>query len=345
MEIYGKLSDGREVKIFTLQNKNGMIAKVSEFGAILTNLMVPDRNGQVQDLTHGYDDLAGWESNNSYFGSTVGRFGNRIANGKFTLDGETYQLATNNDPGGLPCHLHGGLAGFDKVLWKGELNGQEVKLTYVSKDGEEGYPGELTVTITYSLNDDNELTWSAEATTNRATPVNIVHHSYWNLSGDPTTSINDHLLTLNADRYLPTNAGLIPTGEIRSVDETPMDFREPTEIGVRVETPYECLLFGGGYDHAWVLNEDGMRLAAKVEDPKTGRTLELFTDQPAVQFYGGNFLDGQTAGKNGLKYEKRTGLCLETELFPDGPNQPSFPNCILRPGETYRHTMIHRFGW
>lgn len=345
METYGTLKDGREAKLFTLTNKNGMVAKVTEYGAILTSLLVPDREGTVRDVSHGYEDLAGWETNTAYLGATVGRFGNRIAGGEFTLDGETYSLATNNEPGGLPCHLHGGLVGFDKALWKGEAIAGGVKLSYTSPEGEEGYPGALTVTVTYTLNDDNELIWQAEATTTRATPVNIVHHSYWNLSGDPTTSINDHLMMLNAPFYLPTDIGLIPTGEVTSVAGTPMDFREPTEIGKRVEERFQALEFGSGYDHAWVLDGVGMKLAAKVTDPKTGRTLELHTDQPAVQFYGGNFLDGSATGKGGVAYRKRSGFCLETELFPDGPNKGHFPSCILRPGETYRHTMVHKFSW
>lgn len=345
VDSYGTLPDGREVRIYTLTNKNGMVAQVTEYGAILTSLLVPDRDGKVKDVTHGYDDLAGWQTNESYFGATVGRFGNRIAKGQFTLDGNHYQLATNNEPGGIPCHLHGGLVGFDKKLWQGEQIEGGVKLHYTSPDGEEGYPGELRVTVTYTLTDDNELMWKAEATTTQATPVNLVHHSYWNLSGDPTTSINDHLLMLNAPFYLPTDAGLIPTGEVRSVANTPMDFRELSVIGQQLDESFEPLAFGSGYDQAWVLTGTGMRLAARVEDPKTGRTLELLTDQPAVQFYGGNFLDGVTPGKEGIAYPRRSGLCLETQRFPDGPNKSHFPNCILHPGETYRHTMVHKFSW
>jgi len=344
VESFGTLKDGREVKIFTLTNKNGITAKVTEYGATLTNISVPDKDGNIADLTHGYDDLAGWVTNSSYFGSTVGRFGNRIAKGKFTLDDKGYSLVTNNDPGNIPCHLHGGTIGFDKVLWSGEAIERGVKLTYHSKDGEEGYPGNLSVTVIYTLDDKNQLTWKASATTDQATPVNIVHHSYWNLSGDPTTSINDHHLKLNAPFYLPTNAGLIPTGEVKSVEGTPMDFRKPTAIGDRLDSDYESLKFGGGYDHCWVLNGMGMKTAAILKDPKTGRTMEIITDQPAIQFYGGNFLDGKVAGKGGVEYTFRTAMCLETELFPDGPNG-HFPNCILRPGEIYTHTMIHKFSW
>lgn len=353
-EIYGKMPDGREVKIFTLTNKNGMIAKVTEYGAILVSLEVPDKDGKVADLTHGYDTLEGWLTNTSYFGSTVGRYGNRIAHGKFTLDGQEYTLATNNDPGGSPCHLHGGEVGFDKVLWSGEAtenpDSSSVTLTYVSKDGEEGYPGTLTANVTYTLNNQNELIWEASATAEgKATPVNIVHHSYWNLSNDRMSLINDHELTINADSYLPTDIGLIPTGELAPVAGTPFDFTKATAIGARVETENEALKCGGGYDHCWVLRElpkgETVQSAAILHDPKSGRTMEIITDQPGIQFYGGNFLDGSVAGKGGQKYPFRSALCLETQVFPDSPNQPNFPNSILKPGETYNHAMIHKFSW
>ena len=345
-ENYGAMPDGKLVKIFTLINKNGLKAKVTEYGAILVSMEIPDKSGKTADITHGYDSLAGWLTNTSYFGATVGRFGNRIKDGKFTLDGKDYKLATNNDPGGIPCALHGGLKGFDKVLWSGKVaSDKSVEFSYTAKDGEEGYPGNLTVNVTYSLTDDNELKWEAKATTDAPTVLNVVHHSYWNLSGDPKTSINDHILMLNADGFLPTNVGLIPTGKIDPVAGSPMDFTKPTVIGERVDADFEALKFGGGYDHAWVLKKgDGVRLAARLKDPKSGRVMEVSTDQPAVQFYGGNFLDGKVAGKSGVKYAKRSALCLETEGFPDAPNHPSFPSAVLRPGETYRHTMIHKFS-
>lgn len=349
--VYGKMPDGREVKLYTLTNTTGMEAKVTEYGAILVSLKVPDKAGKVADVTHGYDTLEGWLGNSSYFGATVGRFGNRIANGKFTLDGKSYSLVTNNDPGGMPCSLHGGTEGFSKKLWKGEAvytkGGDGVKLTYVSADGEEGYPGVLTVTVTYTLTNANDLVWEAEATTTAPTVINIVHHSYWNLSGDPATSINDHELTLFADQYLATNAGMIPTGEKAAVAGTPMDFTKATVIGERIAADYEALKFGGGYDHAWVLNgtaERALVKAARVRDPKTGRVMSLSTNQPAVQFYGGNFLDGTTTGKGGVKYQHRTALCLETENYPDAPNNPKAPTSVLRPGETYHHTMVHTFS-
>jgi aldose 1-epimerase len=345
-EIYGEMPDGREVKIFTLTNKNGLRARVTEYGAILVSLEAPDNVGEVADLTHGYDTLDGWLTNTSYFGATVGRFGNRIKNGKFTLDGKEYTLATNNEPGGIPCALHGGVRGFDKVLWSGKPVGENaVEFSYLSKDGEEGYPGNLSVKVTYSLNDENELKWEASATTDAPTIINVVHHSYWNLSGDPSQEIKDHILTLNADHYLPTDIGLIPTGEIAPVAGTPMDFTTPSVVGERVDSDFEALKFGGGYDHAWVLNKgDGVRFAARLRDPKSGRMMEIFTDQPAIQFYGGNFLDGSATGKGGVAYAHRTALCLETEGFPDSPNQPEFPSPVLRPGEIYQHTMIHRFS-
>ena len=340
------MPDGREVAIFTLRNANGLCARVTEYGAILVSMEAPDRDGRIADITHGYDTLDGWLTNTSYFGATVGRFANRIAHGKFTLDGREYQLATNNSPGGIPCHLHGGNTGFDKVLWSGTATHDGVEFTYLSKDGEEGYPGNLRVKVTYRLTEQNELIWKAEATTDAPTIVNLAHHSYWNLSGDPNASINHHELMLAADQYLPTDAGLIPTGEIAPVSGTPMDFTTPTAIGARLGADFEPLRLAGGYDHAWVLRNDGnapLRLAARLRDPASGRTMEILTDQPAIQFYGGNFLDGTVAGKGGVKYAHRTALCLETENFPDAPNQPGFPSAVLRPGETYSHTMIHRF--
>lgn len=349
--LYGKMPDGREVKIYTLTNSSGMEAKVTEYGAILVSLKVPDKEGKLADITHGYDTLEGWLGNSSYFGATVGRFGNRIANGKFTLDGKDYALLTNNDPGGLPCALHGGKEGFCKKLWKGEAVSGEgavgVKLTYISADGEEGYPGELSVEVTYTLTDRNELVWEAKATTKAPTVLNIVHHTYWNLSGDPDTTINDHELTLYADHYLPTNAGMIPTGDKAPVAGTPLDFTEAHVIGERIDADFEALKFGGGYDHAWVIEgtKDGDLVeAARLHDPKSGRVMTLATNQPAVQFYGGNFLDGTTTGKGGVKYQHRTALCLETENWPDAPNNPKAPNAVLRPGETYHHKMVHAFS-
>ena len=352
---FGQLSDGREVHIYTLSNRNGVSAAVSDYGATLVSLMAPDREGTIADLLHGYDSVDGYAGpKNPYFGGSVGRFGNRVRDGKFTLDGKAYTLATNNDPGGIPCHLHGGIDGFHRRLWTATPRPHEnaVTFTYVSEDGEEGYPGTLTAEITYQLNDDNELSWTAVATTDAATIINLVHHPYWNLSGDPTSSINDHVLMLPCDRYLPTDAGLIPTGELAPVANTPMDFTQPREIGSRVNQPFEALELAGGYDHCWVLNHpdaNGLALAVRLKDPKSGRVLEIFSNQSAIQFYGGNFLTPEdfqgefASGKGGFAYELRTALCLETENFPDAPNQANFPSATLRPGESYAHSMVYRF--
>lgn len=345
-EIFGQLPDGREVRIFTLSNCHGLVARITEYGAILVSMEVPDSAGNVADITHGYDTLEGWLGNSSYFGATVGRFGNRIRDGKFMLDGREHMLATNELPAGIPCHLHGGIKGFDKVLWSGKaISRNSVEFRYRSPDGEEGYPGNLDVTVTYTLNDDNELRWEATATTDLPTIINMVHHSFWNLTGDPTRSINSHELTIHARHFLPTDAGLIPTGEIATVADTPMDFTTPQAIGARVEADFEPLKIAGGYDHCWVLEKSaGTQLAARVKDPSSGRVMEVLTNQAAIQFYGGNFLDGNTTGKNGIAYTKRSALCLETENFPDAPNQSQFPSPVLRPGETYHHIMIHRFS-
>ena len=346
--VYGTMTDGREVKIFTLTNTQGLTARVTEYGAILVGLEVPDKAGHKADVTLGYDTLAGWLGSTSYFGATVGRFGNRIAHGKFTLDGKEYTLATNDHPGDIPCHLHGGVKGFDKVLWHGEpvrkAGARGVAFTYTSKDGEEGYPGTLHVTVTYWLTDANELVWAAEATTDKATVINLAHHTYWNLTGDPTKAITDHELMLAADSYLPTDKGLIPTGVLAPVAGTPMDFRTSTPVGARINADFEALKLGGGYDHCWVLRPgQGVRLAAVLKDPASGRIMEVLTDQPGIQFYSGNFLNGSAVGKGGVKYQLRTGLCLETEDFPDAPNRADFPSAVLRPGQTYHHTMICRF--
>lgn len=349
--LYGTLPDGRGAKIWTLTNASGLEARVTEYGAILVSLKAPDRDGRFADLVHGHDRLEGWLGDSAYFGATVGRFGNRIARGKFALDGEEYALATNNAPGGIPCALHGGVEGFSKKLWKGEgFSGEGacgVKLAYTSPDGEEGYPGELDVEVVYTLTDRNELVWEATAKAKAPTVVNLVHHSYWNLSGDPTRSILDHELTLHASHYLATDAGLIPTGELAPVAGTPLDFLRATAIGKRIDADHDALKRAGGYDHAWVLvrTRDGsLAEAARLRDPKSGRVMVLSTNQPAVQFYTGNFLDGSGVGKGGIGYRRRTALCLETENWPDAPNQPKAPSAVLRPGETYRHKMVHAFS-
>lgn len=349
MEPFGTLADGRETQLHTLSNANGMSATVTDFGATLVSLTAPDRSGRFADLTHGFASVAGYtHAQNPYFGASVGRFGNRIAAGRFRLNGTHHQLATNNDPGGIPCHLHGGNLGFHQRLWTVERAADHsIILGYLSPDGEEGYPGNLRVRVTYTLTDHNELIWEATATTDAPTIVNLVHHSYWNLSGDPSRSIHDHLLTLHADHFLPTNAGLIPTGERAPVAGTPMDFTRPTAIGERIEADFEPLHLANGYDHCWILRKptpDQLVLAATLSDLHSGRTMELLTNQPAIQFYAGNFLDGRVTGKHGGTYPRRSALCLETENFPDSPNQPDFPSPILLPGETYRHHLVHRFA-
>jgi len=343
---YGKLPDGREADLYTLVNANGLRATLTTYGAILVSMEVPDRDGKLADVTLGYDTLAGWLKSTSYFGATVGRYGNRIAKGKFTLDGKEYTLATNNDAN----HLHGGIKGFDKVLWKAEEIKESgavgVKFTYVGKDMEEGYPGNLTVVCEYRLTDANELKVDFSATTDKATVANLCHHSYWNLTGSPENTILDHELTLVADKMLPVDAGLIPTGELTPVAGTPFDFTTPHKIGERVNAEDEQIKFGGGYDHCWVLNnQDGdMAIAAVLHDPKSGRVMEIATDQPGIQFYCGNFLDGSVTGKCGIVYQHRTGLCLETQHYPDSPNKPDFPSVVLKPGETYKHSMAHGFS-
>lgn len=339
-EHFGILPCGREAHVFTLANQNGIRAQVSDFGALLLSVISPDRNGHPAEITIGRDNLEDWLADTAYLGATVGRFGNRIANGKFTLDGKEYNLATNNAPADIPCHLHGGTTGFNKVLWNHEIIGNSVRFTYFSRDGEEGYPGNLTATVTYTLNERNELIWKAEARTDAATPVNLVNHTYWNLSGDPTRTILDHELLIHSDRYLVCTAGLIPTGEIAPTTGTPLDFATLQPIGPRIGADFPALRNSAGYDQCYVLSATpGVRPAALVRHAGTGRILEVLTDQPGMHFYSGNFLDG-SPGRGGLPVLPHGGLCLETECFPDSPNQPAFPTCILRPGETYHHTLV-----
>ena len=348
--LWGQMPDGRPVHLYTLKNNAGMTMQVSDYGCIITSLTAPDKNGKLTDIVLGYDKLADYVKATPYFGAVVGRYGNRIAHGKFTLDGKTYKLATNNDPGGIPCHLHGGEVGLDKVLWDAQgITGPDavgVRFHYLSRDGEEGYPGNLDITMHYWLTNENELRIEYKATTDQATPVNITHHSYFNLGGHAGGTILDHELMLAADKTTPVDAGLIPTGELKPVKGTPFDFTKPTAIGKRVNEDDEQLKFGLGYDHNFVLSRwDGkLRLAATVYEPKSGRFMEVLTTEPAVQFYCGNFLDGTNVGKGGHAYQYRTGFCLETQHYPDSPNHPEFPSTILRPGEEYRHTTVYRFA-
>lgn len=316
-----------------------MVAKITNFGGILTSLLVPDKNGNLEDVVLGFDDSKSYLEGHPHFGAIVGRYGNRIAKGKFTVDGVEYTLAVNNGKN----HLHGGLVGFDKVVWGAEPfqddKRQGVMLTYVSQDMEEGYPGNLTVKVTYSLTDRDEFTIEYEAVTDKACPVNLTHHSYFNLTAGKS-DILDHEMMINADRFVVVDEGLIPTGELRVVEGSAMDFLSPQTIGSRIDQ------VSGGYDHTYVLNEgdDEMVLAARVLEPVSGRIMEVYTTEPGVQFYTGNFLDGSLTGKNSVVYEKHYGFCLETQHFPDSPNQPEFPSTILRPGETYTHSTIYRFS-
>jgi len=338
-DAFGALPDGTSVEIYTLANDRGIEARLMTYGATLVSLKLPDRNGTFDDVVLGYDALDGYVKNSPYFGAIVGRYGNRIAKGRFTLNGVMYTLATNNGPN----HLHGGLKGFDKVVWKAEplreADAVGVKFSYLSRDGEEGYPGNLAVTVAYRLTNANELRLDYEAITDKATPVNLTHHSYWALAGQGTRDILGHELTLEADKYTVVDEGLIPTGELRDVKGTPMDFATPHAIGERIaQVP-------GGYDHNYVLRSGGgpLALAARVYEPTTGRTMEITTTEPGIQFYSGNFLDGTITGKGGRVYQKHFGFCLETQHFPDSPNHPNFPSTILEPGQTYRTMTVHRF--
>ena len=339
--LYGKTPDGHDVHLYTMTNSNGMRVKLTDYGAIAVSVEVPDKEGNLADVTLGYDTLEGWLGNTSYFGATVGRYANRIAKGQFELGGKTYTLAKNNDEN----HLHGGIKGFDKCLWDAEMvetdDGAGVRFIRISPDGEEGYPGNLQVTALYSLSGTNEFKVEFTATTDAPTIVNLAHHTYWNLRGPAAGDVLGHELMLNADKYTPVDAGLIPTGELKAVEGTPMDFTQAKPIGKEIgEVP-------GGYDHNFVLNDYApgkVRLAARVTEPTTGRVMEIRTDQPGIQFYSGNFLDGTITGKGGVTYEKHFGFCLETQHYPDSPNKPDFPSVVLKPGETYRHVMIHTFS-
>lgn len=340
---FGMTDDGTKVKVYTLRNSSGAVAKLIDRGATLIEWDVPDKNGQMADVVFGFDDLDGYGSPaNGYFGCTAGRVANRTAKGKFTLDGKEYTLAVNNGPN----HLHGGVErSLDKVIWHGEPfendTGQGVVFTYTSPDGEEGYPGNLSIKVTYTLTDDNEIRIGYEATTDKATPVNLTNHSYFNLSGAGSPTILDHEVMLNADHYTPVDDTLIPTGEIAPVEGTVFDFRDFHAIGERIAKLNDEP--GGGYDHNFVLNsQDGsLALAAKVRDPKSGRLLSVYTTEPGVQFYTGNFLSG-AEGKNGQKYNHRSALCLETQHYPNSANESRFPSIILRPGEKYTHTCVYQ---
>jgi aldose 1-epimerase len=344
---FGATPDGAAVELFTLTNPNGIEIRAMTYGGIILSLRTPDREGVLGDIVLGYDDLQGYLDVTPYFGSLIGRYGNRIGGAEFTIGEETYALAANDGEN----HLHGGEVGFDKVVWDGEAfdneSGVGVVFSYTSPDGEEGYPGTLAVEVTYTLTPNDELIVDYLATTDKATPVNLTQHSYFNLRDAGASDILGHELMLAADGFTPVDAGLIPTGEIAPVEGTPFDFTTPHTIGERIGADDTQLGFGGGYDHNWVLSGtqvDGMTLAARVFEPTSGRTLEILTTEPAIQFYSGNFLDGTITGKAGVTYQHRTGFCLETQHYPDSPNQPGFPSTILLPGEEYRTRTVFRFG-
>jgi aldose 1-epimerase len=342
------------VDIYTLRNGRGAVARIITYGGIVQSLKVPDKNGNLDDIVLGYDNLDGYLTNNPYFGCLVGRYGNRIGGGKFKLEGKTYTLATNNGPNSL----HGGIVGFDKVIWKAKmwntLDGPALELNYVSKDGEEGFPGTLKVTAIYTLTENNELHLNFTATTDQPTVCNLTHHSYFNLRGQGNGDILGHEVYINADKFTPVDKDLITTGELKPVDGTPFDFRKPVAIGARINDPDPQLQFGPGYDHNWVINKpldkegkpqlDKLCLQARVYEPTTGRVMEVWSTEPGLQFYAGNFLDGSIVGKEGKVYPRRSGFCMEPQHYPDSPNKPMFPSTELKPGETYQTTIVYRFS-
>ena len=348
-EPFGEMPDGRMVELYTLKNANGVEIRAITYGGIILSIHTPDRDAHFDDIVLGYDDLEGYLTETPYFGAIIGRYGNRIAQGRFSLDGDSFELATNNEPN----HLHGGLKGFDKVVWEAEsFLGQEgvgVVFRYTSPHLEEGYPGTLEVRVTYTLTDDNRLVVDYHATSDRATPVNLTQHTYFNLAGDGSGDILGHELQLAASHYTPVDATLIPTGEIAPVAGTPFDFTSPMAIGARIRQDDEQLVSGLGYDHNFVLDrgeasQSDLYQAARVHEPATGRVLEVYTTEPGIQFYSGNFLDGSITGKVGHIYHHRYGFCLETQHYPDSPNQPDFPSTILRPGQEYSSRTVYAFG-
>jgi aldose 1-epimerase len=337
---WGKTRDGESVEIFTLKNAKGVEARIINYGGIVVSLKVPDRSGAMGDVVAGFDTFDDYLKPPPYFGALIGRYGNRIGGAHFSLDGVEYKLPQNDGQN----TLHGGLKGFDKRVWSAKgLSPQALELTYVSKDGEEGFPGTLTTTVRYTVTDANELKIEYSAATDKNTVVNLTHHGYFNLAGD--ADILGHEAMINADRFTPVDKGLIPTGELKSVAGTPFDFRAAKAIGSRIEDQDEQLAFGRGYDHNWVLNRtgSGLELAAKVTDPKSGRVMEVWTTEPGLQFYTGNFLDGSLKGK-GKTYTRRSAFCMETQHFPDSPNKPAFPSTGLKPGDKYQTTTLYRFS-
>jgi aldose 1-epimerase len=340
------LANAQKVDLYTLKNRNGMEVKIINFGGIVTSLKVPDRSGKIDDVVLGFSDPADYQKTHPFFGTAVGRYANRIAKGRFTLNGVDYKLAVNNGEN----HLHGGIKGFDKVIWTAQevktAAGPAVRLTYLSKDGEEGYPGNLQVTMVYTLTNKNELRIDYTATTDKDTVINLTHHSYFNLAGEGNGDILKHRLLLNADRFTPTDAGSIPTGELRSVRGTPFDFLNWHDIGERINDDDEQIKFGAGYDHNYVINGrmGVLRKAATVIEPTSGRMMEVLTTEPGIQLYTGNFLDGTLTGKSGKAYQRRSGFCLETQHYPDSPNKPNFPTTTLKKGATFKSTTIYHFS-
>ena len=351
MESFGKTRSGQAVQLFRLINSSGMQVEICNYGGIVTRLLVPDREGNLADVVLGYDSTAGYEADSAYFGALIGRYGNRIASGGFSLDGKEYPLTDNSKANGLPCHLHGGTEGFDRKVWQAETvkdddSSQGVKLTYHSPDGEEGYPGNCTVTVHYWLRPDNALEIDYHALSDQATPISLTNHSYFNLRGEGNGDVLKHSLHLPAERYTPIAEDMIPTGELAPVAGTPFDFNTVQTIGKRIEADHPQLEVAGGYDHNFVLKTEPGQLSriATVSEGDTGRTMEVWTDAPGVQFYSGNFLDGSQVGKSGHPYIKNGAFCLETQHFPDAPNQANFPDSILRPGQSYRTRTSYRFG-
>lgn len=334
----------KKVALFTLKNSRGTVAQITNYGGKVVSLWVADKNGTFDDVVLGYDQINGYlTAKEKYFGALVGRYGNRIGNGKFKLEGKEYTLATNNGEN----HLHGGNKGYDAVVWDAkQLNEQTLELKYLSKHLEEGYPGNLSIKVIYELTNTNELKIEYWATTDQSTVVNLTHHSFFNLKGTGKGDINDHLLQINAANYTPVDVGLIPTGNIETVTNTPLDFQKLTEIGKRVNNDFEQLKFGLGYDHNWVLNQNkkGLNYAAIIIEPTSGRAMEIYTNEPGLQFYGGNFLDGSIIGKRGITYKHREAFCLETQHFPDSPNKKNFPSTLLKPGEAYYSICIYKFS-
>ncbi len=339
-QAFGKLPDGTPVDLYTLSNSKGMQARIMTYGGAVVSLTAPDRAGRYADVVLGMDDLDGYLKGVPYFGALIGRYGNRIGNAQFTLNGKTYHLPKNDGNN----TLHGGNRGFDKRVWTARETEGGLELTYVSADGEEGFPGKLTAKVVYSVTPANELRIEYTATTDKDTVVNLTNHSYFNLAGQGEGDILGHQVTIHASRFTPVDAGLIPTGELRPVEGTPFDFRKATAIGDRVAAKDQQIEYGKGIDHNWVLDGSGMRVAAEVYEPKTGRTMQVLTDQPGLQFYTGNFLDGTIHGKGGKVYGHRSAFCMETQHFPDSPNKPEFPTTVLKPGQTYHTVTVYRFS-